>query len=277
MSKWIKRGFILISILVMFQTVMILLLGNKIKQLYNVQDANYSDVIYNINNIDTVIQSTLNNELSKTHLIKETHFTIDKTTDKGCILNVRTELSRLEEGSNVMFLFKEDSSSEWLEIEMEEIGSLSYTCNIDVKFDKEYSYKVATVGNLSESSDILPINKDEYMPIPPGVTGYGNDKENLSITLTKDLYNDKDKEYKIKKIEAIVKSSGKEKTYSFKEGTKQEYEENGTIINNISYEVTIPTKDYKNGLEYIKVKVTYDNGITDIREITHEIDSYFLE
>lgn len=276
MNKWTKLGFVVLSLIVIIQTILLLTIDKKLTQVSDNENSHYTELIQNVLNVDSVIQNTLNNELSKTHLVKETSFEIDKTINSGYTLNVRSELSRQEEGSKVIFSYKDIESNQWTEIEMNEISSLSYTCSIDVSYDKDYDYKVTTVGKLSESSDIVPISKDEYMPTSPSVVGYGNDNNNLSITLRQEFYTPNDKKFKIKKIEALVKANNKEKSYLFSDGLQNEYNEYGTLANSIDYDVSIPNKDYKDNLEYIKVKITYENKIIDVRDITSEIDSYYL-
>ena len=276
MNKWIKPMLILVSIIILTQTILLFVLGREIEHLSNSEQSHYNDVMQNMFNIESRVQSAVTNELSKTHLVKETFFNFDKPSDKGYTLNVSTELSRLSEGSKVIFCYKENSTNNWIETEMENTGSLSYTCSIDIESEKEYMYKVTTEGSLSESSDILTINKDEYMPEQLNVIGSGNDDINLSITLG-DLYNNPQKNFKIDKIEALVKVDGKESAYLFKESTVEGSYDNVDKVDNINYEVFIPNVEIKGNLEYIKSKVTYDNGLIDIRELTHEIDPYFLK
>ncbi len=163
-------------------------------------------------------------------------------------------------------MHRENGSSEWIQTQMDSNAPLSFICNIEVLSDKEYSYKVVTQAALSESGDISYLDKSMYMPYPPIVSGYGYDDKNLSIYVAEDVYTSNKSQYDIEKIEAIVISNGIEKYYKLSENKD---------INNMNeeknYEVYIPKQDYKDGLDYIKMKVTYDNGIVDIVDITYQI------
>lgn len=276
MSKEVKRAFAVVSVILIIQTILLIYLVKELNYLSSNEQSHYNYIISNMFNIESRVQAAVSDELSKTRLVKETHFNFDKSSDKGYTLNVSTELSRLGESSKVIFCYKEESANTWTETEMTNTGSLSYTCNIDIAPDKEYVHKIITKGSLSESSDILAINKDDYMPEQLSVIGSGNDQANLSITLG-DLYNNPVKNFNIDKIEALVKVDGKETTYLFKKVILEGVDENNAKVDNINYEVYIPNKEIKGNLEYIKAKVTYDNGLIDIREITPEIDSYFLQ
>lgn len=279
MNKWGKVGLILIAIVIVFQSVLLLNLNKKVNLIDDNTQAHYSDLINNVLNIQSNVQGTIDEELGKSHLTKEVSFKFDKVIEDGYTLDVRAELSRVDENSKVMFLYKSNTSNEWDEVEMNKINALSYSCNINVLSEDEYNYKVVTIGTLSESGDIETIYKSDYIPESPYVSGYGNDNNNLNIILTRELGIANDDDFKIKKLEAIIGSNNKEKSYDFKESsslTDIENEED-TLTNNVYYEVNIPSKDYKNNLKYIKVKVTYENGLVDIKDITEEIDSYYLQ
>lgn len=274
MNKWGKVGLILIAIVIVFQSVLLLNLNKKVNLINDNTQAHYSDLINNVLNIQSNVQGTIDEELGKSHLTKEVSFKFDKVIEDGYTLDVRAELSRVDENSKVMFLYKSNTSNEWDEVEMNKINALSYSCNINVLSEDEYNYKVVTIGTLSESGDIETIYKSDYIPESPYVSGYGNDNNNLNIILTRELGIANDDDFKIKKLEAIIGSNNKEKSYDFKESsslTDIENEED-TLTNNVYYEVNIPSKDYKNNLKYIKVKVTYENGLVDIKDITEEID-----
>lgn len=279
MNKWGKVGLILITIVLVFQSVLLLNLNKKVNLIDDNTQSQYSDLIHNVLNIQSNVQGTIDDELGKSHLTKEVSFKFDTVIEGGYTLDVRAELSRVDENSKVMFLYKANTSKEWVEVEMDKINALSYSCKINVLSEDEYSYKVVTMGTLSESGDIEPIYKSDYIPESPYVSGYGNDNNNLNIILTRELGIVNDDDFKIKKLEAIIGSNDKEKSYDFKESsslTDIENEED-TLTNNVYYEVNIPSKDYKNNLKYIKVKVTYENGLVDIKDITEEIDSYYLQ
>ncbi len=279
MNKWGKVGLILITIVLVFQSVLLLNLNKKVNLIDDNTQSQYSDLIHNVLNIQSNVQGTIDDELGKSHLTKEVSFKFDTVIEGGYTLDVRAELSRVDENSKVMFLYKANTSKEWAEVEMDKINALSYSCKINVLSEDEYSYKVVTIGTLSESGDIEPIYKSDYIPESPYVSGYGNDNNNLNIILTRELGIVNDDDFKIKKLEAIIGSNDKEKSYDFKESsslTDIENEED-TLTNNVYYEVNVPSKDYKNNLKYIKVKVTYENGLVDIKDITEEIDSYYLQ
>lgn len=278
MNKKIKVVFIIILIITIFQSILLLLLEKKLGEVSENEQAHYNDVLQNVLNLESKIQDTMNSELSKTHLTQEVSFKYDKSIKNGYTLNVNAELARVDNSSKVIFLYKENNSNEWKEIEMKNTGALSYSCTIDLLSDKDYKYKVTTLGTSNESSDIQEITKDEYMPTPPMITGYGQDYDDLNVIVAKDFADDKNFDFKIKKIEAIVKANGKEKVYLFKKAEKSVSEQYGSLSSdNINYDVNIKGKDYKGNLEYIKLKVTYDNGLVDIRDVTSEIDSEYFE
>ncbi len=219
MNKWGKVGLILITIVLVFQSVLLLNLNKKVNLIDDNTQSQYSDLIHNVLNIQSNVQGTIDDELGKSHLTKEVSFKFDTVIEGGYTLDVRAELSRVDENSKVMFLYKANTSKEWAEVEMDKINALSYSCKINVLSEDEYSYKVVTIGTLSESGDIEPIYKSDYIPESPYVSGYGNDNNNLNIILTRELGIVNDDDFKIKKLEAIIGSNDKEKSYDFKESS----------------------------------------------------------
>lgn len=275
MNKWIKIGSLILFIVIILQSIMLVLLKKRVDDISNSEQEHYSEIIQSVLNIDLSLQNTLNDELAKTHLTKDVSFKLDKVTKEGYTLDVRAELSRLNEDSKVMFLYKDTSSKEWTELEMENTNSLSYNCNIAILPDKEYNYKIATVGKESESGDVEYLNKEEFLPEAPYISGYGSDNNNLNIVVGKDLDYANNYDFKIKKLEAIIESKGKEKSYEFKKSAQEMYDEEGNSVDTSEYyEVNIP----KDGIvESVKMKVTYDNGLIDIKDITYEIEEAYLQ
>ncbi|MFR9069901.1 hypothetical protein ACQQ2T_10910 [Paraclostridium tenue] len=247
----------------------------------------------NISNINSNIINTINDELSKSHLIKDIKFSLDKFKDNKYLVDARFELSRVSEDSIVKFMYKSINDKEWTTIEAKDMGGLSYKCNLKIDVNNPYEYKVIKEDNVSESSDIKELSKYDYIPYHPSITygedyekyggslilgvnldeeyNYENEENNHNVTNKKDAING----FNIKSIDAIVGINGKEKIYNYKYKDAV-YSENGEKLESENYEVYIPKKDYKNNLEYIKMKITYENKVIDIVDITNEIDEKYI-
>jgi hypothetical protein len=245
-----------------------------------------------ITTIDENITSTISEELSKSYLIKDIKFILNRFENSKYIVDTRFELSKINKGSNVKFIYKSDDSDKWNIMKPEDMKGLSYKCELELDSNKSYEYKVITEGSISESSDIEDINKYDYIPYHPPIT-YGEDYEKhggsliLGVNIDEE-YNYEDeygystvdkketiKGFEIKRIDATLGINGKEKVYNY-EYKDIVNDENGNIIESRRYEVYIPKKDYKGKLDYIKMKIVYENGVVDIVDITNQIEEKYI-
>lgn len=259
--------------------------------------SNMQNISMEVDSIKSTIIETLESELGKTYLTKAVVFDIDSVKDNQFNLNVRAELSRASSDSKVIFMYKEEEASKWDSIILEPIGGLSYNgyVNIDFSNEKVYNYKIITEGTLSESGEIYPLDKYEFVPHMYNLT-YGEDIEvnNGSLMLGVTLEHKFDDSgnmleeikgengFVIKDVEFILGMDGKKETYKA-EYKKAEIEKfvNGEMTNPSRYEVYIPKKDYKQNksinIDYIKLNVIYENGFIDTRDITSEVDQMYID
>lgn len=285
-------GVVIVLCILVYQNVMF----KNITERLDSNIDNMQNISIQVDNIKSDIVGILETELGKTYLTKEVVLEIDSITDNYFNLRVRAELSRVSDDSKVIFMYKEEKDSEWHSILLETTGGLSYSgyVNLDFSNEKSYKYKIVTEGTLSESGEIYPLDKSEFVPHLYNLT-YGEDMEvnNESLMLGITLEHGFDDEgnmieeikgengFTIKDVEFILGIDGKKKNYKAKyEKSTQE----GTVVGEIdmpsSYEVYIPKKDYKNkeniNIDYIKIKVTYENGFIDTRDITNEVDQMYI-
>lgn len=292
MEKYLKIGVIsLVIIALIYQFIVILIMNKKVEDLSNTTFGNHSQTMDLINNVNLNVQSTLNKELAKTHLTKDINFKLDKVENDKYILNIRVDLSRVSNDSKVYFMYKEDRLDKWIEISLSEDGKLSYTGSMEYNIGSEYKYKVITKGSISESGDITDLDKYEFIPYPPSISygeDYDVDGEKLSIHVNlNDMYIGDDGNYyesnkkdggnqEIKSIDIILGIGESEKIYKCKYYEEKQNDIDGTTWQDKGYKVEIPKKDYKNKLNYIKMKITYKNKIVDIKDITSEIEEEYI-
>lgn len=217
--------------------------------------------------INSSIQDTLNEELAKSHMTKDVKFKFIKNQKDGYELNVRVEMKELKIDSKILFMYKDASSNEWQQLELKKVSELSYIGDFLLPYDKTYEYKVVTKGITSESSDIETIEKHEFMPSSPecswGYNEAGIYFSSYPVTSTQEIDN------KIKKLQVIVSHNKKEKIYNCKYKEEEAYGENNEVVDEFKYyEIEIPKNDYNGNLDYIKMKVTYENGMIDIIDVT---------
>lgn len=266
MKKYILPGIaVVFSGVIIYQTYTIQSTRNKVESIeQQMMELTYINENLEQSIIDNV-QTTLNDELGKSHLTKEVIFKLNKNVKEGYDLNVRAELKELKENTKVLFMYKEESANKWNQLDLEEIADLSYSGDFVLPFDKSYEYKIVLKGSTIESGDIEIIEKNQFMPEFPECNWYNNGE---GLTLT--AYDVQDKKYKIKKVEFIVSFNNKEKTYKAKYVEEPIYGEGNEISDyDIKYELEIPQKDYSGDVDYITAKVTYENGIVDLRNITN--------
>lgn len=290
----IISGVVVTVSLLIYQNVMFKSITERL-------DSNSFDtqhVLGEISNINSNIIGTIESELGKTYLTKEVAFDIDSIKDNYCNLNVRAELSRVSNDAKVTFMYKEEKDNKWDSIVLEPTGGLSYKGNVSLDFSNEklYNYKIVTEGDLSESGEIYPLDKYEFVPHMYNLT-YGEDMEvnngSLMLGITMEHVIDDEgnlmlEEIKgengfiIKDVEFVLGINGNKKTYKaeYKKAT-QEGTVEGEIYMPSSYEAYIPKKEYKSkdsiNIDYIKIKVTYENGFIDTRDITSQIEPMYID
>lgn len=292
MNKKIIWGIsVLIVIILLYQFFIIVIMSNKVDDLKNTIDANYSEIADSINDINGSLQNTLYEELSKSHFTKQVEFKVDKVEKDKYILDVAVDLSKSSNDSKVYFMYKENDSDKWNEVILSENGNLSYTGKMEYKIDSKYKYKVVTKGSISESGDITDLDKYEFIPYPPEVN-YGEelDVEGKKLSIYANLngmYTDDDGNYHesnkkdgsdqdIKSVDIIFGIDGKEKVYKCEYYEENQNDIEGTEWREKGYKALIPKKDYEGKLNYIKMKVTYKNGVTDIKDITSDIEVEYI-
>ena len=88
----------------------IIILTYQFKQLRDIKKDIEASLMNNqliqadISNIDSNIRKTINDELSKSHLIKDIKFRVDKFKNDKCLVDTRFELSRVNQDSIVKFI-----------------------------------------------------------------------------------------------------------------------------------------------------------------------------
>lgn len=276
MKQYIKI-YISIGIIVLLLALVVyqsLSLQSIKKQLGEIQSNSYiiqEQLEGSISDINNGIQTTLYDELGKSHLTKDVSITFNRNIKDGYELVVRAELSKINTDSKVIFMYKDVSANAWNEIELRKINELSYIGNIDILNDKSYEYKVITKGSLSESGDVEPIDKYEFIPSPPDISN-GWSKDEILLIAYINSYDGEVSKNNIKSMDAIVGFEGKEKNYKCKY-KEEEMIDGDEVENNRFYEVSIAKDDYNRNLDYIKLKITYKNGMIDVIDVTETVKS----
>lgn len=285
----ILSGIVVVGIVLTYQNIVFKSITDRLDANIN----NINNISMEIDNVNSNIINTLEEELSKTYLTKEVNLSINTAKGNDLNLDIRAELSRASNDANVLFMYKEENSNNWESIPLDPTGGLSYIGNIDLDFSdgKLYSYKIVTEGELSESGDINEIIKYEFIPINYSLT-YGEDYEINDGSLMLGIHKEHkigdngntlldeikvDKGFEINNVEFIIGIDGKSKSYKANY-EKAEVDKNKNVLTPNRYEVYIPKKDYKDkNLDYIKLKINYRNGFTDTRDITNEIDRSYVD
>ncbi|MGL5506616.1 MAG: hypothetical protein ACRDB0_01800 [Paraclostridium sp.] len=289
----VTSGVLILLCVLIYQNVMFKSITERLDS--NID--NMQNISMKVDGIKSDIVGTLESELGKTYLTKEVVFDIDGIKDNYFNLSVRAELSRISDDAKVIFMYKEEKDSKWDSILLESEGGLSYNgyVNLDFSNEKLYNYKIVTEGTLSESGEIHSLDKYDFVPQMYNLT-YGEDMEvnNGSLMLGITLEHNFDDEgnmmeeikgengFIINDVEFMLGINGKKKTYKaeYKEAT-QESTVVGEIDMSSSYEAYVPKKDYKDkkdiNIDYIKIKVTYENGFIDTRDITNEVDQMYID
>ncbi|MDB3085028.1 hypothetical protein C4097_10750 [Clostridioides difficile] len=233
-----------------------------------------------IMNTKSDISNTINEEMSKSYITKSIDLKVKKLEKEECTIEVDIQLSKLGKGGKVFFMYKEDNDK-WNEIEMTKHGELSYTCEMKIKTGNEYDYKVVTNGIISESSDVQKLTTSDYMPEQPVFnSGIRDNKEYfIEIIENSNLLNhesekSKNKVYnsiKLKKVDIIVNEGKKDTVYKAKSVKISDADkDNSRNESQVNYEATFPKRDI-GSIVYIKAKLTYNNGVEYIKDITEDI------
>lgn len=233
-----------------------------------------------IMNTKSDISNTINEEMSKSYITKSIDLKVKKLEKEECIIEVDTQLSKLGKDGKVFFMYKEDNDK-WNEIEMTKHGELSYTCEMKIKTGSEYDYKVVTSGTISESSDVQKLTTSDYMPEQPVFnSGIRYNKEYfIEIIENSNLLNhesekSKNKAYnsiRLKKVDIIVNEGKKDTVYKAKTvKISDDGKDNSPNESQVNYEATFPKRDI-GSIVYIKAKLTYNNGVEYIKDITEDI------
>ncbi|KPI54346.1 hypothetical protein KW94_06495 [Clostridioides difficile] len=233
-----------------------------------------------IMNTKSDISNTINEEMSKSYITKSIDLKVKKLEKEECTIEVDIQLSKLGKDGKVFFMYKEDNDK-WNEIEMTKHGELSYTCEMKIKTGNEYDYKVVTSGTISESSDVQKLTTSDYMPEQPVFnSGIRDNKEYfIEIIENSNLLNHeseklKNKAYnsiKLKKVDIIVNEGKKDTVYKAKSVKVLDADkDNSPNESQVNYEATFPKRDI-GSIVYIKAKLTYNNGVEYIKDITEDI------
>ncbi|KPI51567.1 MULTISPECIES: hypothetical protein [unclassified Clostridioides] len=233
-----------------------------------------------IMNTKSDISNTINEEMSKSYITKSIDLKVKKLEKEECTIEVDIQLSKLGKNGKVFFMYKEDNDK-WNEIEMTKHGELSYTCEMKIKTGNEYDYKVVTNGTISESSDVQKLTTSDYMPEQPVFnSGIRDNKEYfIEIIENSNLLNhesekSKNKVYnsiKLKKVDIIVNEGKKDTVYKAKSVKISDADkDNSPNESQVNYEATFPKRDI-GSIVYIKAKLTYNNGVEYIKDITEDI------
>ncbi|NMS88978.1 hypothetical protein HGQ85_03480 [Clostridioides difficile] len=233
-----------------------------------------------IMNTKSDISNTINEEMSKSYITKSIDLKAKKLEKEECIIEVDIQLSKLGKDGKVFFMYKEDNDK-WNEIEMTKHGELSYACELKIKTGGEYDYKVVTSGAISESSDVQKLTTSDYMPEQPVFnSGIRDNKEYfIEIIENSNLLNhesekSKNKAYnniRLKRVDIIVNEGKKDTVYKAKSvKISDDDKDNSSNKNQINYEATFPKRDIGD-IVYIKAKLTYNNGVEYIKDITEDI------
>lgn len=270
MKKYTKIISIsIIAVMFLYQTISLFQVKRDLVNLQQDNDDVRLQVLEQINAINQNIQSTIYEEIGRSHLTKDVSFSFNKNIDGGHNLDVRAELSKVDNDSKVLFMYKDKSEKNWRAIELEKSSELSYVGNFDLPYGDQYEYKIVVSNTNSESSEIGIIDKSEFIPGEPDVS-YGWSEEEISLSATAYSYYDYQVENTIKDIDMIIGFKGKEKLYTC-EYKISENNVDGDTYENSYYEVNVPKKDYGNKFDYVKMKVTYNNGVVDVVDITDRL------
>ncbi|KPI55830.1 hypothetical protein IM33_06600 [Clostridioides difficile] len=226
------------------------------------------------------ISNTINEEMSKSYITKSIDLKVKKIEKKECIIDVDVQLSKLGEDGKVFFMYKKDSDK-WNEIEMTKYGELSYACEIKINTGSEYDYKVVTSGTISESSDVQKLTNSDYMPEQPIFNSGIRDNREYFIEIVENskLLNhesekSKNKVYNnisLEKVDIIVNEGKKDTVYKAKSvKSLNDGKANNSNRNQVNYEASFPKRDIDD-IIYIKAKLTYNNGVEYIKDITEDI------
>lgn len=273
MKKYIIPGTLVIFLVILiYQTNT---LNNVKEELANIKSMNQSlqeQVTGLSSELSSQIQSTLYEELGKSHLTKEINFKLNKNTDKGYDLTVRAELSELNGNSTVKFMYKPINSNEWQKLQLKKDGELSYVGDFVLLYDNNYEYKIVIEGDRTESSDVEELAKYLFMIPSPDVSwSYNNEGIYFSAyPCVEDEPGQISEENEIKTIEVII-NNNEEKTYKCEYKEEDMYNEDNEIVDESKYyEANIPKQDYNN-ISSIKMKITYNSGIVNIEDVTNNL------
>lgn len=287
MNKKIVLGFSVVLIgVIIYQTITIHNIKQQLEEIDLNNSSNISGVYSSINNINTNIQQTLNKELSKTHLTTDVNFKFNSADNNTYKLDLRVELKRAGNDSKVIFMYKGVNDNEWQQIELQKSNELSYVGQIQLNYEGNYEYKVVTKGTISESGDIETINQYDFMPKSPNVSFGASYDENITgkgFTQNQKIidyilsayYSDGNDvpvngKMKISSIDVTANVSGEDKTYNCNYMKEERDEKNNELLRQERYEVNIPRTELEGEVKSVKMKITYDNGIIDFKDITED-------
>ncbi|MCC3867687.1 hypothetical protein [Terrisporobacter mayombei] len=274
MKRYIMPGVLIIfSIILIYQSYSLKTIKEDLENIKSTNTSLEEEVILLGSKLSSEIQSTLEEELGKSHLTKDVSFKLNKNTDKGYDLTVRAELSELKGNPKVIFMYKSENAKNWQELELKKERELSYVGNFDLSYDNDYKYKIVIKGDKAESSDVEDLEKYLFMPTSPNVNwSYNNDGIYFSAyPYIEDEAEEESHANKIKSIE-IMLNDNKEKTYKCEYNKEPMYDENNEFVDeNNHYEANIPKEAYNNKLGSIKIKVTYESGIINIEDVTNKL------
>lgn len=256
------------TILFIYQSVSLYQIKKELENIRSDNTQMKQEILSLINGIDSNISATIYEEIGKSHLTKDVNFTFKSNIEGGHNVDVRVELAKYEDNSKVIFMYKNESENIWKETELKKSNELSYIGNIDLPYGNQYEYKVIVSGEHTESSEINYLDKSEFIPNKPDVS-FGYSESEIYLTAYDGYYYDNN-ETKINSIDMIVGYDGKEKSYKCKYSPESEAED-GVVSMSRNYEATIPRKDFNNKFDYIKMKVTYKNGVIDVVDITSQL------
>jgi len=274
MKRYIMPGVLIIfSIILIYQSYSLKTIKEDLENIKSTNTSLEEEVRSLGSELSSQVQSTLEEELGKSHLTKDVNFELNKNTDKGYDLTVRAELSELKQSSKVIFMYKDENSKNWQALELKQDSELSYAGKFHIPYNNDYKYKILIKGDKTESSDVEDLDKYLFVPSLPDVSwSYNNEGIYFSAyPYTEDKSEEESHENKIKSIEIIL-NDNKEKTYKCEYSKEPIYDENNEIIDESNhYEANIQKKAYNNKLESIKIKVTYENGIINMEDVTNNL------
>ncbi|WP_343102026.1 hypothetical protein [Romboutsia sp. MSSM.1001216sp_RTP31141st1_G3_RTP31141_220114] len=270
MKKYIIPGVLIVfSGVLIYQIYSLTIIKEELKSIKNMNTSLQTEVNSLSSNLSGQIQSTLYEEFGKSYLTKDVIFKLNKNTDKGYYLTLRAELSEIKENnSKVLFMYKPIKAKKWNELELENIGELSYVGDFNLSYDDNYEYKIVIKGNKTESSDVQELSKSLFAPELPEMS-WQYDDDGIYFNAIPNSDEELSSENKIKTIEVIV--NGEKKTYKCKYREEPTYDSNNEIIDKYKYyEVNIPKEDYNKNINSIKAKITYEDGTFIIEDVTNK-------